>query len=44
MATNTPNLKIQTVKINELNPAPYNPRKWSQEAIDQLTESIKKSV
>lgn len=42
MVTNTPNLKIQTVKINELNPAPYNPRKWSQEAVDQLTESIKR--
>lgn len=42
MATNTPNLKIQTAKINELNPAPYNPRKWSQEAVDQLTESIKR--
>lgn len=42
MTTNTPNLKIQTVKINELNPALYNPRKWSQEAIDQLTESIKR--
>ncbi len=42
MAIPTPNLKIQTVKISELNPAPYNPRKWSQDAIDQLTESIKR--
>jgi len=30
MAISKPNLKIQIVKINELNPAPYNPRKWSQ--------------
>lgn len=34
------NLQIQTININELNPAPYNPRKWSSEAIEQLTESI----
>jgi len=36
------NLQIQTININELNPAPYNPRKWSSEAIEQLTESIKR--
>ena len=42
MAANTPNLNIKTVKINELNPAPYNPRKWSEEATTQLAESIKK--
>lgn len=42
MAANTPNLNIKTVKINELNPAPYNPRKWSEEATAQLTESIKR--
>ena len=40
MAIKTPNLKIQTVKISELNPALYNPRKWSAEATEQLTESI----
>lgn len=34
------NLQIQTINIKELNPAPYNPRKWSSEAIEQLTESI----
>ena len=33
-------LTIETVKISELNPAPYNPRKWSDEAIAQLNESI----
>lgn len=36
------NLQIQTINIKELNPAPYNPRKWSSEAIEQLTESIKR--
>lgn len=34
-------LSIQQVKISELNPAEYNPRKWSEDAIEQLTESIK---
>jgi DNA modification methylase len=33
-------LTIQNIKISELNPAPYNPRKWSEDAISQLTESI----
>ncbi len=35
-------LPIQTiqVKISELEPAVYNPRKWSEDAIKQLTESI----
>lgn len=34
------NLKVQYVPISSLNPAPYNPRKWSEENIKQLTESI----
>lgn len=42
MAKQTPSLKIQNIKISRLNPAPYNPRKWSPEAIDQLTDSIRK--
>lgn len=42
MAVNSPTLNIKTVKISELNPAPYNPRKWSEEATAQLAESIKK--
>jgi len=42
MSQNENPLKIQTVKINELNPAPYNPRKWSEDAIAQLTESIQR--
>lgn len=33
-------LQITKVKISKLNPAPYNPRKWSDEAIKQLTDSI----
>jgi len=35
-------LSIQQVKIMDLNPAPYNPRTWSEEALKQLTESIKR--
>lgn len=42
MAQNADPLKIQSVKIGDLNPAPYNPRKWSEEAVAQLTESIRK--
>lgn len=36
------NLKIQQVKISELLPAKYNPRHWSEPAIEQLTESVKR--
>lgn len=35
-------LNIIQVKVSALNSAPYNPRKWSEEATKQLTESIKK--
>lgn len=35
------NLEVTYQKVKELNPAPYNPRKWSEDAIAQLTESIK---
>ncbi len=35
-------LKISQIKINELNPAEYNPRKWDETSIAQLTESIKR--
>lgn len=38
----TPELNTKTVKISELNPAPYNPRKWSEHATEQLAESIKR--
>lgn len=33
---------IKQVNIKALNPAPYNPRKWSEAAIAGLTESIKR--
>jgi len=35
------NLAVTYQSVEELNPAPYNPRKWSEDAITQLTESIK---
>lgn len=35
-------LAIQRIKVKELNPAPYNPRKWSDASTAQLTESIKR--
>ena len=34
------NIQIEYVPIAALNPAPYNPRKWSKEAAAQLKESI----
>ncbi len=36
------NVTITEVKVKDLNPAPYNPRKWSDYAVKQLTESISK--
>ena len=36
------NLTVKYQNISELNPAPYNPRKWSKDATEQLTISIKK--
>lgn len=35
-------MKITNVKIAQLNPSEYNPRSWDQQAIDNLTESIKR--
>lgn len=35
------NLSVTYQKAKSLNLAPYNPRKWSEDAIAQLTESIK---
>jgi DNA modification methylase len=34
-------LTIQNIRISELKASPYNPRKWSEEAITGLTASIK---
>ncbi len=36
------NLNIKYVAIGDLHPASYNPRKWNQEAKEQLKESIKR--
>ena len=35
-------MKIVKVKITKLNPAVYNPRKWSEQATKDLSESIKR--
>jgi DNA modification methylase len=40
MTTN--NLKIEQVKISELMPAAYNPRKWDEKILADMTESIKR--
>jgi ParB-like chromosome segregation protein Spo0J len=42
METVSDRLKIVDVDIQELKSADYNPRKWSTEAIDGLSSSIKK--
>lgn len=39
---NGPNLKVYYVRADLLKPADYNPRKWSDDAIKQLSESIKR--
>ncbi len=36
------NLKIVQVPVSSLNSAPYNPRKWDETAIKNLTESIQR--
>lgn len=36
------NIQIQQVDINLLKASSYNPRKWSNEAIEQLTKSVKR--
>lgn len=35
-------LNIIYVPVSELRPSDYNPRKWSQEQVDQLKASIQK--
>ena len=35
-------LQIHTVATSDLNPAPYNPRRWDSQQEKQLTESIKR--
>jgi len=41
MSEHTQQLNITEVDINDLNPATYNPRKWSEEKTKQLTDSIR---
>jgi len=36
------NLEVQYILVSDLNPAEYNPRKWDENAIKQLTKSIKR--
>ena len=38
--TNKHNLTVHYVSIDELDPAPYNPRKWDEEATNRLHDSI----
>lgn len=40
--TKNQNLKIHYIKISKLKPALYNPRRWSEAATKELTESIKR--
>ncbi len=42
LTTQSENLKIVSVPINELKPSDYNARHWTPEAIKQLKEGIKK--
>lgn len=42
MSKDTQELQVHTVRIDQLNPAPYNPRKWSESATEQLRESIQR--
>lgn len=42
MSKDTQELQVHTVRIDQLNPAPYNPRKWSESATEQLKESIQR--
>lgn len=39
---NTPNIKTVLVKVTDLIPSNYNPRKWSKEQVEQLKESIQR--
>ena len=42
MSMQKTDLKIEKVKIADLKPATYNPRKWSEEKTGQLKDSIQK--
>ncbi len=36
----TNQMKVEHLSVSSLNPAPYNPRKWSEDALNQLAESL----
>ena len=38
----TQNIKTVLVKVTDLTPSDYNPRKWSKEQVEQLKESIQR--
>jgi len=38
----TQNIKTVLVKVTDLIPSDYNPRKWSKEQVEQLKESIQR--
>ena len=42
MPENKQDLKISTINIDELIASEYNPRKWSESAIEALKESIER--
>ena len=42
MPLTTANLQVQQVKISELKPSEYNPRKWSEDQLQKLRESLEK--
>ena len=39
---NISNLQVQQVKISELKPSEYNPRRWSEDQLQKLRESLEK--
>ena len=39
---NISNLQVQQVKISELKPSEYNPRRWSEDQLQKLRESLQK--
>lgn len=42
MATINGKLQVRQLNINELKSSEYNPRKWSEEQLTHLRESIEK--
>lgn len=42
MTSSSPQLQVQHININELKPSEYNPRKWSEDQLQKLRESLDK--